>query len=229
MSVWQRPDASILTTISPEPATGLATSRTCAASSKLSTTTARIVSVTAVDGAAASMSAVLIVSPSLELEAHAPRELTVRRHCLGQRSRLLQPLAHLEQICRQIDPADVDAEAVDQAARLDDGAPRLPERAALSRTRLGFSPSDEAEHAVRCFDPGHVFESSAFGSAGHRAVRGFACGLIRNEKGGLSAALSSRAESPLSLLQPRLLRVLEPPSAASAARRRASGHRTRCR
>jgi len=72
----------------------------------------------------------------LELEPDAARKLAMRSFGLGQILGLLEPIAHIEQVFGQIGPADVDAEAVDDATAFSNGAAGLPERAALAGTGL---------------------------------------------------------------------------------------------
>jgi hypothetical protein len=54
----------------------------------------------------------------------------------GEVSRLFEPLARLEQVARQVGCAEVDAEALDNATAVDDGAAGLPKRALLVRACL---------------------------------------------------------------------------------------------
>ena len=60
---------------------------------------------------------------------------------------LLEALADAEQVARQVVSADVDAEALDHAVAFDDGAARFPKRAALPRTNLALTSSEDAEPA----------------------------------------------------------------------------------
>jgi len=78
-----------------------------------------------------------------EVATDAARELSVRLLGLGQISGLLEPLARLQQVCRQIGPADVDAEAIDHARPCDDGSAGLPKSAQLVWARLDLTLSDE--------------------------------------------------------------------------------------
>ena len=71
------------------------------------------------------------------------------------RSRAWSSRPRLEQIRRQIGPANVDAEALDDAASFDDGAAGLPERAPLTQARLGLARGDETKRAVLGFDLAH--------------------------------------------------------------------------
>jgi hypothetical protein len=61
---------------------------------------------------------------------------------------LLEALTCFEQVRRQLGPADVDAQSLDQARALDDRAARLPERASLARTRFCGFVGGESERAV---------------------------------------------------------------------------------
>src|SRR6266542_2827126 len=77
-----------------------------------------------------------------KIATDAARKLSVCLLGLGQVSRLLESLTRLEQVGCQVGPADVDAEALDQARAFDDGAAGFPKRTALTRTRLRLTLSD---------------------------------------------------------------------------------------
>ncbi len=76
---------------------------------------------------------------------------------LGQISYLLAALARLEQVRRQIRPADVDAEALDQTTTFDDGAPGLPKRTPLAPAWLGLALCRESKRAVLGVDLAHAW------------------------------------------------------------------------
>jgi hypothetical protein len=75
---------------------------------------------------------------------------------LDEGSRLVEAVARLEQVGRQIGPAYVDPEPLDQASARDDGAAGLPERASLLLARLGLALSDETKRAGLGFDLAHI-------------------------------------------------------------------------
>jgi hypothetical protein len=58
---------------------------------------------------------------------------------LGQVSRLLEALARLEQVRRQIGPTKFHTKALDEATAGHDGATGLPERAPVTGARLDDS------------------------------------------------------------------------------------------
>src|SRR5436189_5195484 len=97
---------------------------------------------------------------------------------LAQVSCLLEPLARLEEVARQVGCAQVDAEALDHAPAVDDRAAGLPERATLAGTCLGLTLSDEAERAVLGFDLAHEpsVRRSAATAIGRRTD--LRCGLL---------------------------------------------------
>jgi len=83
-----------------------------------------------------------------KLSTDAAREFGVRSLGLGQISCLIEALARLEQVRGQTGPADVDAEAFDQAITLDDRAAGLPEGASLVWARFGPALCDESKRAL---------------------------------------------------------------------------------
>jgi hypothetical protein len=91
-----------------------------------------------------------------ELEADAARELQVRALSRSQISCAVEAIARLEQVRRQIRPANVDTKALDQAASLDDGPAGLPERTTRVRARLGLTFGGETECAPLGFDLAHA-------------------------------------------------------------------------
>jgi len=72
-----------------------------------------------------------------ELATDAAREFGMRSLGLGQVPSLIEALACLEQVRGQIGPADVDAEAFDQAMTLEDGAAWFPKGTTLAWARFG--------------------------------------------------------------------------------------------
>jgi len=123
-----------------------------------------------------------------EVAADAARKLPMRLLGLAHLSGPLQTLARLQQVRRQIGPANVDAQALDQARALDDGAAGFPKRTPVTRARLDLTLSAEAEHARLEFDLAHV---SSVRSVPVRDIRGpteSGCGLLLNredaERGG---------------------------------------------
>ena len=117
---------------------------------------------------------------------------------LGHVSGLLEPLECVEQIGRQIMSAEVDAETLDKAAALEYCAAGFPEAATLVRTGFANSVSGAAKRAGLVFDLAHIasVDCRAAGAIGSGADA--VADLYGNEGGGLSAASSRRAESPLS-------------------------------
>jgi hypothetical protein len=96
---------------------------------------------------------------------------------------LLQLLSHLEQIDRNIRPAHVECEPVDDTAPFNNGAAWLPERTALERA--GFDRSDcESECAPPWLGLTHVFSFETAGANGIRASPDWRCGLLRNGASG---------------------------------------------
>jgi hypothetical protein len=85
---------------------------------------------------------------------------------LGRREipRLLEPLAHVEQVGGQIRTTNVDAEPFDQTTAFDDGTAGLPQGTPFTGARLGPSLCREVEYAGLGLDLAH-------GSSLRRAVR----------------------------------------------------------
>jgi hypothetical protein len=112
----------------------------------------------------------------------------VRLLGLAQVSGLLQTLARLQQVRRQIGPADVDANAIDQATPFDDGSAGFPKRTRVTRTRLDLTLSAEAERARLGFDLAHVSSVRPVPVADIRGPTESGCGLLLNgedaERGG---------------------------------------------
>jgi hypothetical protein len=85
---------------------------------------------------------------------------------LGRReiSRLLEPLAHVEQVGGQIRTTNVDAEPLDQTTAFDGGTAGLPQSTPFTGTQLGPSLCREVEYTSLGSDLAH-------GSSLRRAVR----------------------------------------------------------
>ena len=96
---------------------------------------------------------------------------------LGQISCLLEALARLEQVRRQIGPANVDAKALDQTAAFDDRAARLPERAKFAPAGLDDARR-KPQSAPLCLDLAHGCSVQPVWCAHIRAVPEFGCGLL---------------------------------------------------
>jgi hypothetical protein len=82
---------------------------------------------------------------------------------VSQISRLVESLARLEQVRRQIRPANVATESVDDAASCDDRPAGFPEGAALVRAQLRLALDRQTQRAVLGFDLAH--DSSLRGDA----------------------------------------------------------------
>src|SRR6266516_3512369 len=118
-----------------------------------------------------------------DVATEAARELSMRRLGLGEISGVLEPLARLEQVRGQIGPANVDAEALDEAIAFDGGAAGLPKRAPLARAQLGAILSDEAERAGLGFDLAHGVSLRAVNRSGIGPATDLGCGLLPKRQG----------------------------------------------
>jgi hypothetical protein len=101
----------------------------------------------------------------------------VRTLGLGQISSLLEALAGLEQVLRQIGPANVHAQPLDQAAAFDDRAARLPERTKFAPTGVDDARR-KPQRALLCLDLAHSCSVQPVPFAHIRAVPEFDCGLL---------------------------------------------------
>jgi hypothetical protein len=101
----------------------------------------------------------------------------MRRLGLGQISCLLQALTRLDQVLRQIGPANVHAQPLDQTAAFDDRAARLPERAPLAGTGLDDARRKPQRAPLR-LDLAHGFSVQPVLCAHIRALPEFGCGLL---------------------------------------------------
>jgi hypothetical protein len=113
-----------------------------------------------------------------DVSTEPARELSVRVLGPGEISGLLDAITRLEQVGSQIGPADVDAEALDDASPSDDGAPRLPKCAALTGTQLFLTLSDEPKRAGLGFDLTHATSFGSVETTGIGPPTDLPCGLL---------------------------------------------------
>jgi hypothetical protein len=101
----------------------------------------------------------------------------VRTLGLGQISSLLEALTRLEQVLRQIGPANVHAQPLDQTAAFDNRAARLPERTTFAPTGLDDARR-KPQRAFFCLDLAHECSVEPVRCGHIRAVPEFGCGLL---------------------------------------------------
>ena len=137
----------------------------------------------------------------------------MRRFGLAQVSRLVEALAHLEEVRGEIWAAGIDGESLDHAPAGDDCASLLPEAAQLAGASLATTVNGEPERAGWGLDLIHVL------SLGRRYRRGIGpradlrAGFYGKGEGGFRRPPRASGVAPLNLLRParapvrRLVRV----------------------
>lgn len=110
-------------------------------------------------------------------------KLAVGRLGLRSISCLRETLTRVEQVAGHVGPANVDAEPLDHAASLDDGAAFLPERAPLLRAKL-HDAGRKAERAAYWLDPAHGFSVPKPVEGDIRAAPESGCGLLLKREHG---------------------------------------------
>jgi hypothetical protein len=98
---------------------------------------------------------------------------------------LAETLTHLDQVAGHVGPANVEAEPLDHAASLDDGAAFLPERASLLRAIL-HDAGREAERAALWLDLAHGLSVATREGGAIRAAPESGCGLLLKREHGQS-------------------------------------------